>query len=130
MALEVGTYQLKRSSRIEKPRFAREKKIESTTILWGLHLWKATRACFKIATHQTKQILDYIHLHLCGFVWIISHDGARYFLSIIDDYWRKVWLYILKNKSDTFVKFKEWKTLVENQVGRKVKRLRINNGLE
>jgi transposase InsO family protein len=26
--------------------------------------------------------------------------------------------------------FKEWKTLLENQTGKKIKRLRIDNGLE
>lgn len=51
-------------------------------------------------------------------------------MSIIDYYSRNVWIYILKNKSDTFNKFKEYKILIENQVGRNVKRLKTNNGLE
>jgi len=36
-----------------------------------------------------------------------SHNGARYFLSIIDDFFRKVWIYILKHKNEAFEKFKE-----------------------
>jgi len=51
-------------------------------------------------------------------------------MSIIDDYSRRVWVYILKNKSDAFEKFKEWHTLVENQIGTKLKVLRTDNGLE
>ncbi|AES59954.1 hypothetical protein MTR_1g038280 [Medicago truncatula] len=39
-------------------------------------------------------------------VWI-SHWGGSYFMSIIDDYSRRVWDSILKNKSDAFEKFKE-----------------------
>jgi len=36
----------------------------------------------------------------------------------------------LKNKSDAFANFKEWKALVETQTEKKVKKLRIDNGLE
>ena len=37
---------------------------------------------------------------------------------------------MMKNKSEAFGKFKEWKTSVENQAGKKVKRLHTDNGLE
>ncbi|KAD4178669.1 hypothetical protein E3N88_27260 [Mikania micrantha] len=57
-------------------------------------------------------------------------SGARYFLSIIDDFSRRVWVYVIKHKSDTFNKFKEWKVLIENQTGRRIKKLRSENGLE
>ncbi|KAH9654970.1 hypothetical protein KPL70_022170 [Citrus sinensis] len=43
---------------------------------------------------------------------------------------RKVWVYILKHKSEALLKFKEWLTLIENQTDRKIKRLRTDNGLE
>ncbi|GKC15501.1 retrotransposon protein, putative, ty1-copia subclass [Tanacetum coccineum] len=59
-----------------------------------------------------------------------SLGGKRYFLSIIDDYSRRAWVYILRFKHETFEKFKEWKQLVENHTGRTVKKLRTNNGLE
>ncbi len=49
---------------------------------------------------------------------------------MVDDFSRRVWVHILKNKSDTFEKFKEWHTLIGNQVGTKLKILRTNNGLE
>ena len=48
----------------------------------------------------------------------------------MDDYSRRLWVFILKNKSDALVYFKQWKVLVENQTRRKVKRLRTDNGLE
>ncbi|GJR16644.1 retrovirus-related pol polyprotein from transposon TNT 1-94 [Tanacetum coccineum] len=57
-----------------------------------------------------------------------SMSGCRYFLSIVDDYSRRV--YFLRHKNETFSKFKEWKQLVENQTGRKLKKLRMDNGLE
>ena len=51
-------------------------------------------------------------------------------MSFIDDYSRKAWVYFLKNKSETFAKFKIWKAEVENQTGRKIKCLRSDNGTE
>ena len=51
-------------------------------------------------------------------------------LTFIDDFSRKVWVFFLKNKSDVFGRFKKSKTLVENQTGKKIKRLKTDNGLE
>ncbi|XP_076959476.1 putative mitochondrial protein AtMg00300 [Bidens hawaiensis] len=78
-------------------------------------LSKHKRVSFSRGKHPTKGILDYAHSDLWGLAKHDSLGGAMYFLSIIDDYSRRVWLYILKNKSDTLEKFKEWKILVEIQ---------------
>ncbi|GJV45102.1 retrovirus-related pol polyprotein from transposon TNT 1-94 [Tanacetum coccineum] len=59
-----------------------------------------------------------------------SLGGKRYFLYVVDDCSRRVWVYILRFKHEAFEKFKEWKQLVENQTGRTVKKLRTDNGLE
>ncbi|GJU43455.1 retrotransposon protein, putative, ty1-copia subclass [Tanacetum coccineum] len=59
-----------------------------------------------------------------------SLRSKRYFLSIVDDYSRRVWIYVIRFKHEAFKKFKEWKQLVENQTGRTVKMLRTDNGLE
>ncbi|KAD5962030.1 hypothetical protein E3N88_13503 [Mikania micrantha] len=56
--------------------------------------------------------------------------GASYFLSIMDDHSRRVWVYLLKGKNEAFDKFVEWKTLIEKQTERQVKKLRTDNGLE
>ncbi|OAE30591.1 hypothetical protein AXG93_40s1190 [Marchantia polymorpha subsp. ruderalis] len=53
-----------------------------------------------------------------------------YFLSIIDDYSRMICIFVMKHKSDAFGKFKEWKTLMENQKEKKMKKLRTDDGLE
>ena len=91
---------------------------------------KATKLKFTTGKHETKQTLDHIHSNIWGPSQIPSHGGARYFITFINDYSRKLWVYILKHKSEALDKFKEWIALMENQIGRKVKRLRIDNGLE
>ncbi|KAH9752645.1 hypothetical protein KPL71_014775 [Citrus sinensis] len=91
---------------------------------------KATRLKFSLGRKETKQTLDYIHSNLWGPSQVPSLGGARYFESLIDDYSRKVWIYVLKHKSEALGKFKEWITLIENQTDKKIKRLRTDNGLE
>ena len=91
---------------------------------------KAWRAKFNAGQQRTKGTLDYVHADLWGPTKTPSHSGAWYFLSIVDDYSRKLWIYIQKTKDEAFDNFKGWKTLVENQTSRKIKRLRTDNGLE
>ena len=57
-------------------------------------------------------------------------SGYEYYVTFIDDYSRKTWIYFLKNKSEVLRKFKEFKALVENCSERIIKTLRSNNGGE
>ncbi|CAH0599403.1 unnamed protein product [Chrysodeixis includens] len=59
-----------------------------------------------------------------------SVGGAKYFLSFIDDYTRKQFIYFLKSKDETFEYFKQFKALVENETGKKLKVLRSDRGGE
>ena len=51
-------------------------------------------------------------------------------LIFVDNFSRKVWVYILKSKDEIFAHFRQWKAMVETQTERKVKYLRSNNGNE
>ncbi|GJY21175.1 retrovirus-related pol polyprotein from transposon TNT 1-94 [Tanacetum coccineum] len=93
-------------------------------------LRKSYRVSFDVGRHTTQGVIDYVHSDLWGPSQVESLGGKRYFLSIVDDYSRRVWVYILRFKHEAFGKFKEWKQLVENQTGRTVKKLRTDNGLE
>jgi transposase InsO family protein len=59
-----------------------------------------------------------------------SISGYVYYVSFIDDYSRKTWIYFLKSKDEVFSKFKEFKALIENLSERKIKILRSDNGGE
>jgi transposase InsO family protein len=53
-----------------------------------------------------------------------------YYVSFIDDYSHKNWIYFIKSKDEVFSKFKEFKALIENLSERKIKILRSDNGGE
>ena len=59
-----------------------------------------------------------------------SMGGSFYFLTFIDGFSRKVWIYILNNKSKTFSRFKEFKDPTEKQSGKFIKLLRSDGGGE
>ena len=56
--------------------------------------------------------------------------GSSHYFALIDDYSRKTWVYFLREKSQAFGKFKEWLAMVEDETGRKLKKLRIDRGGE
>ena len=78
---------------------------------------------------RVKEPLQLIHSDICGPLETpLSH--AFYFLTFIDDFTHKTWVYFLKYKSETFSKFQEFKSLVENESNKKIKTLRTDNGGE
>ncbi|KAH0645559.1 hypothetical protein KY284_033443 [Solanum tuberosum] len=83
---------------------------------------KQKRVSFSAATHRTLGILDYVHSYLWGPSKVPSLGGKRYMMTITDDFSRKVWVYFLRHKNEAFLKFKNFKALVENQTGRKIKK--------
>ena len=93
-------------------------------------LGKQHRLSFSTAQHTSKQTLEYVHSDLWGPAKVHTHGGNHYFLTLIDDFSRKVWIYLLKSKDQAFESFKSWKKLVENQTSKKIKTLRTDNGLE
>ncbi|KAL5583565.1 hypothetical protein UlMin_016007 [Ulmus minor] len=70
-------------------------------------LGKATRVKFSKSSNTTKETLGYVHSDLWGPTQKESIGGCRYFITFIDDCSRKVWVYILKNKSNALGKFRE-----------------------
>ena len=51
-------------------------------------------------------------------------------MLIIDDYSRLTWVAFLKEKSEAFEKFKLFKALTENQIGKRLKAVRSDRGGE
>lgn len=91
---------------------------------------KQPRQPYKSYGNRSKNVLDLIHTDLCGPMETMSIGKAKYFVTFIDDYSRKTYVYFLRSKSETFPAFQEFKAQVENQTGRKIKAMRSDNGRE
>ncbi|GJX34540.1 retrovirus-related pol polyprotein from transposon TNT 1-94 [Tanacetum coccineum] len=90
---------------------------------------KQHRLKFKASNSRSVSVLELVHSD----VWqapVLSLGGAKYFVSFIDDYSRRCWVYPIKKKSDVFEVFKVYKARVELDSGKKIKCLRTDNGGE
>lgn len=91
---------------------------------------KLSKKPYKSSTSKSSKVLQLVHSDLCGPMSTHSWSGALYLLTFTDDFSRKTFGYFLKSKSEVFTKFVEFKHLVENQTGEKIKVLRSDNGRE
>jgi transposase InsO family protein len=82
----------------------------------------------KRASWHASGPLQLVHSDLCGPFSSPSFSGCKYFLTFIDDFSRRTWVYFLKLKSEVFDKFLAYKALVEKQSGHQIQKLRTDNG--
>ncbi|KAM1869039.1 hypothetical protein ACFX1X_045713 [Malus domestica] len=68
--------------------------------------------------------LELVHVDLCGPMRNESTEGNKYFMLLVDDVTKMIWVYFLRYKSDAFSCFKKFKAMTELQTGLKVKWLR------
>ncbi|KAJ0470227.1 putative RNA-directed DNA polymerase [Helianthus annuus] len=94
------------------------------------HRAKQVRVPFPLSEHKTKSVGDIVHLDVWGPYKVSSRDGFKYFLTIVDDYSRAVWCYLLKTKMDVFENIEIFYELVLTQFKKKIKIIRSDNGTE
>ena len=78
---------------------------------------------------RASKPLELVHSDLC-YVEVPSNGGNKYFITFIDDFSRKTWVYILKNKSDACDTLKKFMVYVERRSGYTLKTLRTDRGTE
>ncbi|GFT27201.1 retrovirus-related Pol polyprotein from transposon TNT 1-94 [Trichonephila clavipes] len=94
-------------------------------------LAKSKRVSFKkMEAVRSKRPLELLHMDLCGPMPTESQGGNKYFLSIIDDYSRKVTVFPIRNKSDVFHTFIRFQKRAERFLSKKVIAVRTDGGLE
>ncbi|KAG6456369.1 hypothetical protein O3G_MSEX009690 [Manduca sexta] len=91
---------------------------------------KQTRLPFPHSGSRANALLEIVHTDLCGPMETPSAGGKKYFITFTDDYSRKVYVYFLKNKMDIKSVFEIFKEEVENELSRRIKILRSDNGKE
>ncbi|KAJ0856487.1 putative RNA-directed DNA polymerase [Helianthus annuus] len=91
---------------------------------------KHTRLPFPVSSIKSKKCFELLYCDIWGRYRTPSLSGANYFLTVMDDYSRSVWVFLLKHKfeaSDHLIFFHK---LVKTQFGKLIKRIRCDNGGE
>ena len=85
-----------------------------------------------IGMHFQREVYgeQLVHADICGPIKPLSNSKKRYFISFIDDYSGKVWIYFLAEKSEAFTIFKNFKNLVEKETGDFIHCLRTERSRE
>ncbi|GJW01836.1 retrovirus-related pol polyprotein from transposon TNT 1-94 [Tanacetum coccineum] len=91
---------------------------------------KTTRVKFRTTIHKTQGILDYVHSDVWGPSKTRYLGGRHYYVTFVDDFSRRVWVYTPKTKDKVLGVFIKWKKMMETQTCRKIKHLRTDNGGE
>src|SRR3954467_12711620 len=119
----------------------RMKKLHSDGLLESLNfesfdtcepclMGKMIKTPFSGMMERATDLLEIIHTDVCGPMSVSTRGGYRYFLTFTDDLSRYWYIYLMKHKSETFEKFKEFQNEVENHRNRKIKFLRSDRGGE
>jgi hypothetical protein len=91
---------------------------------------KQPRKSHKTAEARDLAPLELIHLDLCEMNGELTKGGKKYFMTLIDESTRYCYVYLLKSKDEALNFFKIYKAEAENQLDRKIKRLRSDRGGE
>jgi len=78
---------------------------------------KKTRFLFKTKEYSMSRPLKIIHIDHFEPSRTCALKGERYFMLFVDDFTRMTWVSFLKEKSEAFEKFKNFKALDENKRG-------------
>ncbi|KAL0349771.1 UNVERIFIED_CONTAM: Retrovirus-related Pol polyprotein from transposon TNT 1-94 [Sesamum radiatum] len=91
---------------------------------------KMTKKPFVGQSKLANGLLDLIHTDVCGPLNTQARGGFSYFITFTDDHSRYGYVYLMRYKSQAFLRFKEFRLEVENQTGRKIKTLQSDRGGE
>ena len=105
----------------------RMKKLHADGLLESLDacepclMGKMTKTPFSGTMERATNLLEIIHIDVCGPMSVKAHGKYHYFLNFTDDLSRYGYIYLMKHKSETFEKFKEFQNEVENHHNKKIK---------
>ncbi|KAK2429799.1 secreted RxLR effector protein [Trifolium repens] len=126
----LGHINERRISKLHKDGLLDSFDYESYDTCRSCLIGKMTKAPFKGKGERANDLLALIHTDVCGPLNIPARGGFTYFITFTDDFSRYGYVYLMKHKSESFEKFKEFKNEVQNQLGKNIKTLRSDRGGE
>ena len=117
----LGHIGVKRMKKLHKDGFLESLGYESFDACEPCLLGKMTKTPFSGTMERASDLLEIIHINVCGPMSVDAHGGYHYVLTLTYDLSRYGYIYLMKHKSETFEKFKEFQSEVENHRNKKIK---------
>jgi len=71
-----------------------------------------TKAPFAGQSERASDLLGLVHTDVCGPMSSTARGGFQYFITFTDDFSRYGYVYLMRNKSESFERFKEFQNEV------------------
>lgn len=84
----------------------------------------------QVAKYRAQKLLELVHGDICGAIKPATPAGNSYFLLLVDDYSRYMWLTLLKHKDEAAQAIQRFKARTEIESGNKLGTLRTDRGGE
>ena len=103
----------------------------STLEYESCQLGKHTRVSFpKRLESRTKSPFELVYTDFWGLSHTVSTLGIRSFVTFIDDFSRRTWLFLMKSRTELFSVFQKFFAVICNQFHTSIRILRNDNALE
>jgi hypothetical protein len=79
-----------------------------------------TKAPFPGQSERASDLLGLVHTDVCGPMSSVARGGFQYFITFTDDFSRYGYIYLMRHKSESFEKFKNFQNEVQNQLGKQL----------
>ena len=89
---------------------------------------KQKRLPFQSSVHVSNSCFDLIHVDIWGPYSTPSLNGSKYFFTVVDDFSRCTWTFLMSHKSDVSHLIHSFYNLVVNQFHKTIKIIRSDNG--
>ena len=99
---------VKRMKKLHKDGFSESLGYESFDACEPCLLGKMTKTPFSGTMERATDLLEIIHTDVCDPMSVKARGVYHYFLTFTDDLSRYEYIYLMKHKSETFEKFKEF----------------------
>jgi len=126
----LGHINEKRIKKLHKSGLLGKFDLESIDTCESCLRGKMTKAPFSKKGERASDLLGLIHTDVCGPMSTCARNGYSYFITFTDDCSRYGYVYLMRHKSESFERFKEFKAEVENQLNKSIKALRSDRGGE
>jgi hypothetical protein len=91
-------------------------------------LSKQCRLPFSTSSISSVRSFELIHCDIWGPYKIPSLSGAKYFLTVVDDYSRFTWVFFMQHKNETQHLLTNFFSFVKTQFNTSIAKIRVDNG--
>jgi hypothetical protein len=80
-----------------------------------------TKAPFIGQSERVSDLLGLVYTNVCGPMGSVARVSFQYFIAFTEDFSIYGYIYLMRHKSESFEKFKEFQNEVQNQLDKIIK---------